>query len=36
MTFTFTAIVKATAAKFNFVACSRHAKFSFRVQLHTK
>jgi hypothetical protein len=36
MTFTFTAVVKATAAKFNFAACSRHAKCSFRVRLHTK
>jgi hypothetical protein len=36
MTFAFTAVVKATAAKFNFVACSRHAKCSFRVRLHTK
>jgi hypothetical protein len=35
MTFTFTAVVKATAAKFNFAACSRHAKCSFRVRLHT-
>jgi hypothetical protein len=35
MTFTFTAVVKATAAKFNFAACSRHAKCSFRVR-HTK
>jgi hypothetical protein len=36
MTFTFTAVVKATAAKFNFAACSRHAKYLFRVRLHTK
>jgi hypothetical protein len=36
MTFTFTAVVKATAAKFNFASCSRHAKCSFRVRLHTK
>jgi hypothetical protein len=36
MTFTFTAVVKATAAKFNFAACSRHAKCLFRVRLHTK
>jgi hypothetical protein len=36
MTFIFTAVVKATAAKFNFAACSRHAKCSFRVRLHTK
>jgi hypothetical protein len=36
MTFTFTAVVKTTAAKFNFAACSRHAKCSFRVRLHTK
>jgi hypothetical protein len=36
MTFTFTAVVKATAAKFNFAACCRHAKCSFRVRLHTK
>jgi hypothetical protein len=36
MTFTFTAVVKATAAKFNFAACCAHAKCSFRVQLHTK
>jgi hypothetical protein len=35
MTFTFTAVVKATAAKFNFAACCAHAK-SFRVRLHTK
>jgi hypothetical protein len=36
MTFTFTAVVKATAAKFNFAACCTHAKCSFRVRLHTK
>jgi hypothetical protein len=30
MTFTFTVVVKATTAKFNFAACS------FRVRLHTK
>jgi hypothetical protein len=34
MTFTFTAVVKATAAKFNFPACCRHAKCSFLVRLH--
>jgi hypothetical protein len=33
MTFTFTAVVKAT--KFNFAACCTHAKYSFRVRLHT-
>ncbi|KAH0814642.1 hypothetical protein GEV33_008149 [Tenebrio molitor] len=32
MTFTFTAVVKATAAKFNFAACCRHAKCSFRAE----
>jgi hypothetical protein len=36
MIFTFTAVVKATAAKFNFAACCRYAKCSFRVRLHTK
>jgi hypothetical protein len=30
------AVVKATAAKFNFAACCAHAKRSFRVRLHTK
>jgi hypothetical protein len=36
MTFTFTAVVKATAAQFNFAACCTHAKCSFRVRLQTK
>jgi hypothetical protein len=36
MTFTFTAVIKATVAKFNFAACCTHAKCSFRIRLHTK
>jgi hypothetical protein len=36
MTFTFTAVVKATAAKFIFATCCTHEKCSFRVRLHTK
>jgi hypothetical protein len=32
---TFTAVIKATAAKLNIAACSTHAKCSFRVRLHT-
>jgi hypothetical protein len=34
MSFTFTAVVKATAAKFNFAACCTHAMLLSRTVAH--